>query len=351
MNGSSLRRVFRGFTLIELLVVMGVIGVLAGILLPVMARAREQARRTECLSNLGQAQKALVIYGNSFNEYLPSVPGWGLAQFEYKVGTERISNYPDHYGISRNMVIGYGAETNDPGTLTPGKLNFVPVGLGMVVAREDLTADVLTCPAMSGTVSTFYGDAEYQYNSAYPRVINGSAGKPLIQTDGRQIHQTPASAGSYVAGILSAFSYRNHPFYSRLAPDNAAAGWTYTNDYALQGAEWTLEMTKPAIKAGFMCPPFKSAKQLGARAIISDSFDYAPTMFGEGMANFAHKDGYNVVYGDGHAIWFDDETEVIGKWNEWVDEDNGNTDNLTISSMSSQRAWNQFDRYSGIDSN
>jgi prepilin-type N-terminal cleavage/methylation domain-containing protein len=52
----------RGFTLLELLVVIAVIALLAGLLLPVLSRARAEARRTECKSNLGQLHKALTMY-------------------------------------------------------------------------------------------------------------------------------------------------------------------------------------------------------------------------------------------------------------------------------------------------
>ncbi|MCK6473011.1 MAG: prepilin-type N-terminal cleavage/methylation domain-containing protein [Planctomycetes bacterium] len=54
----------RGFTLIELLVVIVILAILAALLLPVLARARESARRSSCTSNHSQVGKALVMYSN-----------------------------------------------------------------------------------------------------------------------------------------------------------------------------------------------------------------------------------------------------------------------------------------------
>jgi len=58
----------RGFTLIELLVVIAIIAILAAILFPVFARAREKARQTSCLSNVKQLSLGNVMYAQDYDE-------------------------------------------------------------------------------------------------------------------------------------------------------------------------------------------------------------------------------------------------------------------------------------------
>ena len=61
----------KGFTLIELLVVIAIIAILASILFPVFARAREKARQTSCLANMKQLVLGANMYAQDYDEQLP----------------------------------------------------------------------------------------------------------------------------------------------------------------------------------------------------------------------------------------------------------------------------------------
>src|SRR5262245_34459210 len=86
--GHTSARRAAGFTLIELLVVIAIIALLAAILFPVFARARENARKSSCLNNMKQITLALNQYAQDYDEMLPagcvnSGNGWAMATVPY----------------------------------------------------------------------------------------------------------------------------------------------------------------------------------------------------------------------------------------------------------------------------
>lgn len=85
------------FTLIELLVVIAIIAILAAILFPVFARARENARMAQCLSHVRQLGTALRMYAQDYDETFPRAGSWVAAitdppvcEREYDPATRRI---------------------------------------------------------------------------------------------------------------------------------------------------------------------------------------------------------------------------------------------------------------------
>ena len=92
----------RGFTLIELLVVIAIIAILAAILFPVFARARESARKTQCLSNMKQLGNAIMMYTNDYDEYFPELASggcWGRAGIANSLWTRQIFPYVKNKGV------------------------------------------------------------------------------------------------------------------------------------------------------------------------------------------------------------------------------------------------------------
>jgi prepilin-type N-terminal cleavage/methylation domain-containing protein len=103
------------FTLVELLVVIGIIGVLVGILMPALAKARDSATRTACLSNLRQFGNALTMYAVQYRDRIP---------IGYYSGQKQ-SNYLVHYnesGLRFYSMLGLLYNTK----LLDGKVSFCP---------------------------------------------------------------------------------------------------------------------------------------------------------------------------------------------------------------------------------
>src|SRR5579872_3878616 len=103
-----------GFTLIELLVVIAIIAILAAILFPVFARAREQARKTSCLSNLKQIGTASMMYAQDYDEnYSDSRESTDALD---GAGCSNIGKANGYYGAPH--ITCWGIRLYSPGTAT-----------------------------------------------------------------------------------------------------------------------------------------------------------------------------------------------------------------------------------------
>jgi len=212
------RNTRNAFTLIELLVVVAIISILAAILFPVFAKAREQARKAVCASNLKQIGLATMMYAQDFDEkypmsniggvrvynllepYTKSIQVWicPTAGMITSNGTSRL--YSGGYGwnicgLTSAVTVGNGFGWN---TGTPCTPTGTP-GVTLSEVSEPAETIVAGDPASNG----YQGNGVQLWASSRARipVLHGGQIGPFYNTDSTQLADEPKSyegGGNYV---------------------------------------------------------------------------------------------------------------------------------------------------------
>ena len=147
-----------GFTLIELLVVIAIIAILAAILFPVFARAREAARKANCQNNIKECAVALQLYWNDYDGTLPS-------SYLSRAATDgvTISNYANNYAQMKRFCCQTGILPR-PATIPGNGWTWC-----QTLYDHMKNKDIMFCPSDSADKNSDTAECSYWYKYAADR--------------------------------------------------------------------------------------------------------------------------------------------------------------------------------------
>lgn len=245
----------RGFTLIELLVVIAIIAILAAILFPVFAKARENARRISCISNLKQRGLGMMQYTQDYDEVLVAnwggVDGWQASRpaptERYKwmdsihpyVKSEQIYNCPSHANYPTGLgpyiyykrygTGGLPAEGTNYGSYAINQAYWdagVPAGTEPTTPTSDWGGDrqrklaAVQDPARTVVVADSIGTLDFGWPgsnaSAHPSITGSPGNRNLAQVLERHLE---------TVGTLYADGHAKAVKLERFTEKSTKSGW------------------------------------------------------------------------------------------------------------------------------
>jgi prepilin-type N-terminal cleavage/methylation domain-containing protein len=297
----------RGFTLIELLVVIAIIAILAAILFPVFAKAREKARQTACLNNQKQIVTAVLLYAQDHDELFPTSDSvWGAIGLDKGAlvcpskGKKQANGYAYSNALS-GAALGDIADPTNEVVTADGKAvtSGVQANVAYLVSDFDPRHANKTISSFSdghvaiggAFIPSVVGDIAY-YDANTDKTFTVDDTAPQSDTTARAALTLPAlPAGSTGSIPMTAVGSRGYYlFYRNAAADmsNLKAPFTavtktgtWTDNNA--GRFWFTVGASAATTGGASCAPQTAGSKLTLK--VSDVALHTVTMFLSHRAN------------------------------------------------------------------
>lgn len=174
---------FRAFSLMELLVVVAIVGVLAALLLPTLGNGKAQARRVQCVSQLGQWGKALHLYASENDDATPR-RGQGVRPltrldrpedwFNALPGELGIQGFGDHIRSAGTNQNSPPAMYVCPDAKPAPQRHFLTYAMNMYLSPSSLPAPHQLSKIPTSSQVVFMTDGGIGYSSAFPAVAEYS---------------------------------------------------------------------------------------------------------------------------------------------------------------------------------
>jgi prepilin-type N-terminal cleavage/methylation domain-containing protein/prepilin-type processing-associated H-X9-DG protein len=249
----------KAFTLIELLVVIAIIAILAAILFPVFAQAKEAAKKTQCLSNVKQIGTGMAMYLGDYDDVMPRqiyydwMPGAGWGRIHE--WSESILPYIKN---GQAVNVGYAGAAGGPGTIFSCPSSQQPGQLNTYGVHDDMFPACHNWQGPNPSVCTAVRSAG---------VVDDSAGKVMA-----------VEKGSANPGIVGPASF-----------DTRAIDWTGIWD----------NRAVPSIDIVFTAPNYNTVT--GQKGNCDGGFPWSWPRDCTAFPRFRHSRGANALFFDSHA--------------------------------------------------